>query len=141
MEFKKQKVVVVALIRDKEGKILLQKRVDAAIPEAHGKWEFPGGVVEFGENPKDAVIRECQEEIMCTIRIIRLLPLLHTGMWQRTDGQAVQAFVSCFEAEVAEGTPKPGDPREVSEVQWFTKEEVASLDSLPATNDFMELIE
>lgn len=142
-----QIVVTIALIRDeaglpagKAGKILLQKRVDSLNPEADGKWEFPGGVVEFGEDPKDAVARECQEEIGCKIKIIRLLPFLHAKVWHRTDGQKAQVFVSCFEAEIEEGIPRPGDLSEVSEVKWFIKEEIASLDTLPGTNKFIELI-
>ena len=140
MKHETQKVVVAALIRDEEGRILLQKRVDPVNEEAHGKWEFPGGLVEFGEDPKDAVIRECKEEMMCTIKIIRLLPYLHTQVWHRIDGQTVQVFVSCFEAEITEGIPKPGDLSEVSDVQWYTKEEIAALDTLPGTNEFIAFL-
>ena len=140
MKQEKQKVVVAALIQDEEERILLQKRVDPVNAEAHGKWEFPGGIVEFGEDPKDAVIRECKEEMMCTIKIIRLLPYLHTQVWHKIDGQTVQVFVSCFEAEIIEGIPKPGDLSEVSEVKWFTREEAVALDSLPGTNEFIALL-
>jgi len=51
MENKKeqQKVVVAACIRDDKGKILLAKRVDFLNLKANGKWEFPGGEIEFGE--------------------------------------------------------------------------------------------
>ena len=136
----KQKVVVAALIRNETGKILLQKRVDPVNAEAHDKWEFPGGLVEFGEDPKDAVIRECKEEMMCTIKIIRLLPYLHTQVWHKIDGQTVQVFISCFEAKITEGIPKPGDLSEVSEVQWYTKKEAATLNVLPGTNEFIALL-
>lgn len=136
----KQKVVVIALIRNDEGKILLQKRVDVFNVNANGKWEFPGGVVEFGEDPKDALVRECQEEIGCKVNIVRLLPYLHTGIWPRTDGEIRQVFVSCFEAHIVSGIPKPLES-EVSEIQWYTREEVAALDSLPGTNEFVNLLD
>ena len=48
MEEKKQFAVVIALVRDKEGKILLQKRVDSLIPDADGTWELPGGKIDYG---------------------------------------------------------------------------------------------
>jgi len=136
---KKQKTIIVALIRNEEGKILLQKRADPLIPDADGKWEFPGGVVEFGELPEEAVLRECQEEIGCTIKVIRLLPYLHTRIWERTDGETVQAFVSCFEARLRDGIPRPSD-KKVSEVGWYEKEEVMELDTLPGIKEFVELM-
>src|SRR3989338_8420807 len=132
MEGKKeqQKVVVAACIRDEKGKIL----------KANGKWEFPGGEVEFGESPEAALMRECREEIGCTIEIVRLLPYLHQNVGHRTTGEVVQAFVSCFEAKITEGEPKPAE-REISELQWYKKEEIPALDSLPGTNEFINLLE
>ena len=142
MENKKeqQKVVVAACIRDDKGKILLAKRVDFLNLKANGKWEFPGGEIEFGETPEDAIVRECQEEIGCTIKIVRLLPYLHQNVWHRTTGEVVQAFVSCFEARIFDGVPKPAE-REISELKWFAKEEISALDSLPGTNEFVNLLD
>lgn len=137
---KTQKVVVIALICDEEGKILLQKRVDPLNAVVDGKWELPGGVVEFGESPEEAIVRECKEEIGCTIEIIRLLPHLHSKVWEKTTKEVVQVFVSCFEARIVEGVPTPSES-EVSEIQWFAREEIRSLDSLPGTNDFVSLLE
>ncbi len=142
MEDKKerQKVVVAAVIRGEEGKILLAKRVDSLNPQANGKWEFPGGIVEFGETPEGALIRECEEEIGCKINIVRLLPYLHHKIWERTNGEVVQIFLSCFEARILEGEPRPAE-REISELKWFAKEEILALDSLPGTNEFVALLD
>ncbi len=43
------------------GRALLVKRSDVAKGD-HGYWEFPGGRVEFGESPRDALLREVKEE-------------------------------------------------------------------------------
>jgi len=126
MEVKKQKVIAVALIRNAEGKILVQKRIDPLIPEADGKWEFPGGAVEFGETSSQAAEREVREETGCDIEIVRLLPFAHSRIWQRTDGEVIQVFVWCFEARHVAGEPKPLD-KKVSEVQWHSKEEIMTL--------------
>jgi len=119
---------------------LVQKRVDPLIPEADGKWEFPGGVVEFGETPEEAVVRECKEETNCTVEIIRVLPLTHTKIWNRTDGIVLQALVWFFEARHKEGEPKPSD-KKVAELMWCTKQEALRLDSLPGLKESLRYIE
>jgi len=52
---------VVAAILQKDGSVLLcQRRADQPHPL---KWEFPGGKVEAGETPEEAVVRELREEL------------------------------------------------------------------------------
>ena len=136
----KQKVVVIALIKNSAGQILLQKRRDAINAGADGKWEFPGGLVDFGEAPEEAIVRECKEEIGCKIEVVRLLPYLHTKVWQRANGELVQAFVSCFEARIADGVLQSLDGAS-SAVQWYTKEEALALDTLPGIKEFVELVD
>ena len=58
-------VVVVAAVVRHEGEILLTRRIKGSHLE--GFWEFPGGKLEDGESPEDALIRECREE--CGIEI------------------------------------------------------------------------
>jgi len=136
---KRQLVAVIALILNQEGKILLQKRNDPSIPEAHGKWEFPGGGVEFGETLKEALERECQEEIGCEVTIGRLLPTVISHVWKHKDGSDTQVFVACFECRILNGTPRPAN-EEVSEVRWVAKSEVAEYDTLPGENEFIALL-
>ena len=50
-----------AIIVNREGKVFLAKRGRDARNES-GKWEFPGGGVEFGERLEDALVREVREE-------------------------------------------------------------------------------
>jgi 8-oxo-dGTP diphosphatase len=68
------RVVVVAAcaLIDADGRVLIAKRPeDKAMA---GLWEFPGGKVEPGERPEDAVIREMQEELGVTIKEACLAP-------------------------------------------------------------------
>ena len=55
-----------------QGKILLAKR--ASHQHQGGLWEFPGGKVEEGENPRQALVRELEEEL--AIRAEEASPLL-----------------------------------------------------------------
>jgi 8-oxo-dGTP diphosphatase len=58
-------IVVAAIIR-KDGKYLIAQRSEDC-KSAPLKWEFPGGKVEPGEDPKDALIREIKEELGISI--------------------------------------------------------------------------
>ena len=58
-------IVVSAAVIFHEGRVLMTQR--PAKTHLAGKWEFPGGKVEQGEDPKDTVVRECLEE--CGIHI------------------------------------------------------------------------
>ncbi|TXC71509.1 (deoxy)nucleoside triphosphate pyrophosphohydrolase [Sphingomonas ginsenosidivorax] len=53
--------VVAAALVDADGRVLLQQR--PADKSLAGLWEFPGGKVESGETPEDALIRELEEEL------------------------------------------------------------------------------
>ncbi|OHA00350.1 MAG: hypothetical protein A3C11_00645 [Candidatus Sungbacteria bacterium RIFCSPHIGHO2_02_FULL_49_12] len=138
MDEKRQITVVVGLIKNEKGKILLQKRVDPLIPDAHEKWEFPGGRIDFGESPVQALERECKEEIGCEITVLRLLPTVQSPIWTRTDNKSQQVFVLCYEAHIVNGTPHPLD-KKVSEVGWFSKEEIQNMDTLLGIKDFISM--
>ncbi len=53
--------VVAAALVDADGRVLLQQR--PAGKSLAGLWEFPGGKLEAGETPEDALIRELEEEL------------------------------------------------------------------------------
>lgn len=59
-----------------EGKFLLMKRSKMARGE-HGYWELPGGGLDFGESPEEALKREIQEEVQMDIEVIKPLSVWH----------------------------------------------------------------
>ena len=63
--------VVCAVIGNETGQILSAQRGPGM--SLAGKWEFPGGKVEPGEEPAAALIREIKEELGCTVEIIESL--------------------------------------------------------------------
>jgi mutator protein MutT len=70
---KHQITVVIGVIVD-EDKIFFTKRHDPGSPYDN-KWEIPGGKIDHGEQPLEAVVREIKEETGYDIEVLRLLPI------------------------------------------------------------------
>lgn len=130
-----QKIVAVALIRDRRGRILVQRRMAGKFPTAGGKWEFPGGKIEFGEVPVMALVREVAEEVGCVISVQRLLEV-HSCIRERSDGTSVHAVVICYEARHVSGKPV-SEKGKSSEVRWCTEREIEDLDRLDGIPTFL----
>ncbi|KDA53137.1 hypothetical protein EG19_07435 [Thermoanaerobaculum aquaticum] len=115
------RLVVAAVIRGQDGRYLLARR----LPEAHlgGLWEFPGGGVEDGELPEQALVRELYEELGVKIRV--LAP--RTFAWHRELGKEV--LLLFYDAEITHGTPQGLQGQEVA---WFKPEELPRLPTPPA---------
>ena len=66
-------LVVAAALIDADGRVLLAQRPKGKALE--GLWEFPGGKIDAGEGPEDALIRELREELGITVKADCLAPL------------------------------------------------------------------
>lgn len=118
-------VAACALV-EREGRLLLVRR--AREPEL-GKWDIPGGFIDEGELPEDAVRRELREETGLEIAVGELV-----GVWTDWYGDAPDAaynVVLVWNA-TADGEPEPAD--DVSEARWFGREELPAADELAFTN-------
>jgi len=113
--------VVAAVVRGDDGRFLLARRA----PGSHlgGLWEFPGGAVEPGEAPAQALRRELLEELGVEARIGEPITFAFHRDAQR---DVVLLF---FEACITAGEPLG---REGQEVGWFTGAELAGLATPPA---------
>lgn len=66
-------LVAACALVDQDGRILISQRPEGKA--LAGLWEFPGGKVENGETPEDALIRELEEELGIKTRVPCLAPL------------------------------------------------------------------
>lgn len=69
------KYSIAGIVQREDRKILVMKRLPKG--ELGGKWEFPGGKLEEGENPAQAMLREWQEELEVNVLMGELLSETH----------------------------------------------------------------
>ena len=111
--------VVAAIIRDKD-KIFATQR---GYGEFKDGWEFPGGKIEEGETPQDALKREIMEELDTEIKVRELIDTIEY------DYPTFHLSMDCFWAEVITGHLVL---KEAEAAKWLTKEQLDSVDWLPA---------
>ncbi len=90
--------------------------------ELAGRWEFPGGKVEPGETPQDALVREIGEELGVEIRVGDEVG----NTWPIND----RLYLRLFLAEIIDGELTPGETHDA--VRWLTLGELDSVPWLPA---------
>jgi 8-oxo-dGTP diphosphatase len=111
--------VVAAIIQDGERYFATQR----GYGDYKDWWEFPGGKVEAGETPEEALVREIQEELDTTIKVERFLT---TVDW---DYPKFHLTMHCYLCTVAEGDLTL---REHEAAKWLTMEDIDSVNWLPA---------
>ena len=141
MVVQKQIPVALAMITDVEGKILLARRNDPSIPDAHDLWEFVGGKVEFGETPEEALVREVREETGLDVKIEKLLPKVHTSMWQKDNGDELQVFLFLYACTIIGGAlhESPVDPK-ISELRFIMLDDIPQYLMIPKDLEILQSI-
>lgn len=88
-----------------------------------GGWEFPGGKVEPGETPQQALKREIMEELSTEIKVGELIDTIEY------DYPTFHLSMDCFWAEVVTGQL---ELKEAEAAKWLTKDQLKSVAWLPA---------
>ena len=91
--------------------------------EFEGGWEFPGGKVEPGEFPEDAIVREIREELDIQIEVERYIATIEY------DYPKFHLSMDCFLCRIISGDLIL---KEHEAARWLSKEELDSVDWLPA---------
>lgn len=119
--------VVAAVIKDGERIFATQR----GYGEFKDGWEFPGGKIEAGETPQDALRREIREELDTEIQVGEKIDTVEY------DYPAFHLSMDCFWCKVVEGKLVL---LEAEASRWLKKEELYSVDWLPADLGLIEKI-
>ena len=120
--------VVAAVIR-KDDKIFATQR---GYGEFKDGWEFPGGKIEEGETPEQALAREIKEELNTEIQVGKLIDTIEY------DYPKFHLSMDCFWCEIMQGGL---ELKEHEAARWLSKEELYSVDWLPADVGVVERVE
>ena len=119
-------IVVSAAVVRRGNKIMICQRR----PGAHNglKWEFPGGKLEAGESPEDALARELREELAIDTRVGRILDAV---FFRYPDRDVLVLFYDCA---ILLGDPAPLD---CNAIAWATPNDLPGYDFAGADAEFV----
>lgn len=112
------KLVVAAAILS-HGRLLAAQR--SAPPQLAGMWELPGGKVEPGEDPVDALHREIAEELGVRVNLGEPVPAPDGGDWPILRGMTMRVWL----ASLASGTPEA--LQDHAQLAWVPLDDLASV--------------
>jgi 8-oxo-dGTP diphosphatase len=118
-------VIVSAAVLIEQGRVLLTQRKSGT--HLAGAWEFPGGKVEPGEDPRDALRRELREEVGVEVSVGEIVDVT----FHRYEEAEKAVILLFFEARREPGS---GEPRalDVAAVRWAAAGDLCERDFPPA---------
>ncbi len=124
--FEKKVINVAAAIIKAQNQIFATQRGYGPFKDG---WEFPGGKIEEGETPEQALVREIKEELDTEIEIGELVDIVEY------DYPDFHLTMHCFMCTI-----KSGDLvlKEHEAAKWLTRETLYSVDWLPADKDLID---
>ena len=122
----KQLEVVAAIIHDTEGRIFATQR---GYGDWKDYWEFPGGKMESGESPEEALKREIREELETRIVVERFVQTVEY------DYPKFHLTMHCYWCHIESGSLTL---KEHEAAKWLSKDQLDSVNWLPADKEILD---
>ena len=123
-----KRIEVVAAIIQKQNQVFATQRGYGDFKDG---WEFPGGKIESGETPQEALVREIREELDTEVRVGDLIDTIEY------DYPAFHLSMDCFWCAIREGHLTL---REAEAARWLTADTIDSVNWLPADRSLIDQI-
>jgi len=120
--------VVAAIIRDANGRVLCTQR---GYGEWKDWWEFPGGKLETGETPEEALMREIREELSTEIRVDEFLCTVDY------DYPTFHLTMHCYLCSMLTGALRLNEHKAA---RWLKRDELSGVKWLPADVEVVEML-
>jgi 8-oxo-dGTP pyrophosphatase MutT (NUDIX family) len=132
MKSNKQKIIIGILglpIRKVNGKMefFLTRRHAPKRPDVHNRWQCSGGGLEYGENPKQCLVREFKEELNIIPKIIFPYPIVTQSLFTK---YKVHCLLLCYLMDIAKQKPEIVD-LETNDMGWFSLQKALKLKQMP----------
>lgn len=119
-------VVAAAIVDDLDAPRALLAARRSSPPAIAGQWELPGGKVEPGEDPVDALHRELREELGVGVRLGEEVVPAAGGRWSLSSALEMRLWL----AEIVAGEPEPLEAHD--ELRWLAPGHWRTVPWLPA---------
>ena len=110
-------LVAAAALLDSDGRVLIAERPPGKAMA--GLWEFPGGKIETGESPEDALVRELREELGIAVKPPCLAPFTFASHTY----DAFHLLMPLYVCRRWDGTPRP---KEHAAIKWVRPRDMAA---------------
>ncbi|MBY7649273.1 MAG: 8-oxo-dGTP diphosphatase MutT [Candidatus Liberibacter europaeus] len=124
-------LVVSCAVFDHDWNILVSSRLNDK--SWAGFWEFPGGKIEDGETPEEALVRELFEELSIIVKPISLIPLTFIS-YPYDDHHMLMPLFACHHFE---GVPQGCEGQQI---KWLTISDLANYPMLPADKPLVSFL-
>jgi mutator protein MutT len=139
MKPERQIIIVLGIIFNSRNQILIHQRFDPQIPDAHLKWDIPGGKNESGETLEQTLLREVKEETSLDVVIEEPFGKTVSKLWEHEEYWQ-HTLLHCFRCRYISGKPSSSETK-VQNLRWIELSEIPKYDFLPTTKEFLLLLD
>lgn len=126
------------ILFNKDNEVLIDNRKEEILEDANGKWEVPGGKIEFGESPEEAVKRELLEETGYNVVVKELIPYTKVSLWEYADHMqhTVLFFYIC---ELENDKHVDIKDKRINTFKWVSVDELDEYNFLPGNKESIQI--